>query len=68
MVGKWHLTGYKYQDAQFEVRPTTTDLTGTPGAKSRAWATERTSGPHVFRTQPIRWLDLPENRMGKDEY
>ena len=22
MVGKWHLTGYKYQDAQFEVRPT----------------------------------------------
>ena len=24
--------------------------------------------PYVFRTQPISWIDLPENRLGNGEY
>ena len=24
--------------------------------------------PYVFRTQPISWIDLPKNKLGKGEY
>ena len=33
MVGKWHLTGYKYQNAQFEVRPKIMDFNGIRAVK-----------------------------------
>ena len=68
MVGKWHLTGYKYQDAQFEVRPTDHGFDWNTGSEIKGVGNGANFWPYAFRTQPIRWLDLPENRMGKDEY
>ncbi len=68
MIGKWHLTGYKYQDAQFEVRPTDHGFDWNTGSEIKGVGNGANFWPYVFRTQPIRWLDLPENRMGKDEY
>jgi arylsulfatase A len=68
MVGKWHLTGYKYQDAQFEVRPTDHGFGWNTGSEVKGVGNGANFWPYVFRTQPIRWLDLPENRMGKNEY
>ena len=68
MVGKWHLTGYKYQNAQFEVRPTDHGFGWNTGSEVKGVGNGANFWPYVFRTQPIRWLDLPENRMGKDEY
>ena len=47
--------------------PPTTGSTGTLAAKSRAWATAPT-WPYMFRSQPIRWLDLPEQKLGRHEY
>ena len=29
---------------------------------------EPISGPMFFRNQPIRWIDIPNNRLGKEEY
>ena len=68
MVGKWHLTGYKYQDAQFEVRPKDHGFDWNIGSEIKGVGNGANFWPYVFRTQPIRWLDIPTNRMGKDEY
>jgi arylsulfatase A-like enzyme len=68
MVGKWHLTGYEYQDAQFEVRPTDHGFDWNIGSEIKGVGNGANFWPYVFRTQPIRWLDIPENRLGKNEY
>ena len=68
MVGKWHLTGYQYQGAQFEVRPTDHGFGWNTGSEIKGVGNGANFWPYVFRTQPIRWLDLPENRLGKNEY
>ena len=68
MVGKWHLTGYKYQDAQFEVRPKDHGFDWNIGSEIKGVGNGANFWPYVFRTQPIRWLDIPNNRMGKEEY
>jgi len=68
MVGKWHLTGYKYQDAQFEIRPNDHGFDWNTGSEVKGVGNGANFWPYVFRTQPIRWLDLAENRMGKNEY
>ena len=68
MVGKWHLTGYEYQDAQFEVRPTDHGFDWNLGSEIKGVGNGANFWPYVFRTQPIRWLDVPENRLGKNEY
>ncbi|MBP51615.1 MAG: hypothetical protein CMI27_00550 [Opitutae bacterium] len=68
MVGKWHLTGYKYQDAQFEVRPNDHGFDWNIGSEIKGVGNGANFWPYIFRTQPIRWLDIPNNRMGEKEY
>jgi len=68
MVGKWHLTGYQYQGAQFEVRPTDLGFGWNTGSEIKGVGNGANFWPYVFRTQPVRWLDIPNNRMGKNEY
>jgi len=68
MVGKWHLTGYKYQGAQFEIRPQDHGFEWNIGSEVKGVGNGANFWPYVFRTQPISWIDLPKNRMGKDEY
>ena len=68
MVGKWHLTGYEYQGAKFEVRPIVHGFDWNVGSEVKGVGNGANFWPYVFRTQPIRWLDLAENRLGKNEY
>ena len=68
MAGKWHLTGYKYQKAKFEVRPTAHGFDWNTGSEVKGVGNGANFWPYVFRTQPIRWLDLTENRLGDKEY
>ena len=68
MVGKWHLTGYKYQDAEFELRPKDHGFSWNIGSEVKGVGNGANFWPYVFRTQPISWIDLPKNRMGKNEY
>ena len=68
MVGKWHLTGYKYQGAQFEIRPQDHGFDWNIGSEVKGVGNGANFWPYVFRTQPISWIDLPKNRMGKEEY
>lgn len=68
MVGKWHLTGYQHHDAEFELRPTDHGFEWNIGSEVKGVGNGANFWPYVFRDQPIRWLDLPENRLGEDEY
>lgn len=68
MIGKWHLTGYRHHDAEFEIRPTDHGFAWNTGSEIKGVGNGANFWPYVFRDQGIRWLDLSENRLGEDEY
>ena len=68
MIGKWHLSGYKYHGAKNEVRPTDHGFGWNAGSEVKGVGNGANFWPYVFRTQPIRWLDLPQNKLGRREY
>ena len=68
MTGKWHLTGYKYQNAQFEIRPTDHGFDWNTGSEVKGVGNGANFWPYVFRTQPIRWIDFNKPRLGDKEY
>ncbi|MEL6104568.1 MAG: sulfatase-like hydrolase/transferase [Planctomycetota bacterium] len=68
MIGKWHLTGYRFHDAEKERRPTDHGFLWNIGSEVKGVGNGANFWPYVFRTQPIRWLDLPNNRLGDQEY
>ncbi len=68
MIGKWHLTGYKHHGAPSESRPTAHGFDTEIGAEVKGVGNGANTWPYVFRDQPIRWLDIKDNKLGKDEY
>ncbi len=68
MIGKWHLSGYKYHGAKNEVRPTDHGFAWNTGSEVKGVGNGANFWPYVFRTQSIRWLDLPQNKLGRREY
>ncbi|MBJ90972.1 MAG: sulfatase [Woeseia sp.] len=68
MIGKWHLSGYKYHGANKVVRPTDHGFDWNTGSEIKGVGNGANFFPYVFRTQPISWIDLPKNKLGKDEY
>lgn len=68
LIGKWHLTGYRYHDAEFETTPGDHGFDWDIGREVKGVGNGANFWPYVFRNQDIRWLDLPENRLGEDEY
>jgi arylsulfatase A len=68
MIGKWHLTGYRYHDAEFEVTPRDHGFAWNIGREVKGVGNGANFWPYVFRDQDIRWLDLSENRLGENEY
>lgn len=67
MIGKWHLTGYQHHEAEFETRPTDHGFDWNFGSEVKGVGNGANTWPYVFRTQPIRWLDIPKNRLGEQE-
>lgn len=67
-IGKWHLTGYKFHGAEFESRPEDHGFQWSIATEVKGVGNGANFWPYVFRAQPIRWIDIKENRMGKDEY
>jgi arylsulfatase A-like enzyme len=68
MIGKWHLTGYEYQEAEHEVKPRDHGFDWDFGREVKGVGNGANFWPYVFRTQTIRWLDIPEQRLGDNEY
>ena len=68
MIGKWHLSGYKYHGAEKVVRPTDHGFEWNSGSEIKGVGNGANFFPYVFRTQPISWIDLQKSKLGKDEY
>ena len=67
MIGKWHLTGYEFHEAEHETRPTDHGFDWNIGSEVKGVGNGANTWPYVFRTQPIRWLDIPDQRLGGQE-
>ena len=67
-IGKWHLTGYAYHGAEHEVKPADHGFAWDFGGEVKGVGNGANFWPYVFRTQPIRWIDIPDQRLGDDEY
>jgi arylsulfatase A-like enzyme len=68
MVGKWHLTGYEHHGAEHEVRPADHGFAWDIGREVKGVGNGANFWPYVFRDQPIRWIDIPRQRLGDDEF
>lgn len=68
MIGKWHLTGYRHHEAEYEVRPVDHGFTWNFASEVKGVGNGANFWPYVFRNQPIRWVDIPANRLGDGEY
>ena len=67
MIGKWHLTGYRFHEAEFETRPTDHGFDWNFGSEVKSVGNGANTWPYIFRTQPIRWIDIKKNRLGEKE-
>lgn len=68
LIGKWHLTGYKHHGASREIRPTSHGFDYEFAAEVKSVGNGANFWPYMFRRQTIRWVDIPRNRLGKNEY
>lgn len=68
MIGKWHLTGYEYHEAEHEIRPNDHGFAWNFGREVKGVGNGANFWPYVFRNQPVSWIDIPQNRLGDGEY
>lgn len=68
MIGKWHLTGYEHQGAEYEVKPRDHGFAWDFAREVKGVGNGANFWPYVFRDQTIRWIDIPNNRLGKQEF
>ena len=68
MIGKWHLSGYARHGAEHVVTPADHGFDWDFGREVKAVGNGANFWPYVFRDQPIRWVDVPDNRFGENEY
>jgi len=68
IIGKWHLTGYRYQGAKTETRPTDHGFDEELVCEIKGVGNGADFFPYVFRTQPISWLNVKQKRLPGDEY
>lgn len=69
MVGKWHLSGYERHQAEYEIKPADHGFAWDVARPLKGVANGVNFWPYVeAKPDAIRWLDLPENRLGENEY
>ena len=68
MIGKWHLSGYAFHGAEHEIKPRSHGFAWDFAREVKGVGNGANFWPYVFRKQPIRWIDIPENRLGKNEF
>ncbi|MDP6442933.1 MAG: sulfatase-like hydrolase/transferase [Pirellulaceae bacterium] len=68
MIGKWHLTGYQHHGAEHEIKPRQHGFGWDFAREVKGVGNGANFWPYVFRDQPIRWIDIPENRLGEGEF
>lgn len=67
-IGKWHLSGYAYHGAEFEIKPVDHGFAWDFGGEVKGVGNGANFWPYIFRDQPMRWIDIQDNRLGENEY
>ena len=68
MIGKWHLTGYKYHEAEHEIFPRDHGFQFDFAREIKSVGNGANFWPYVFRKQPVRWVDIQSNKFGREEF
>ncbi|KKN08091.1 hypothetical protein LCGC14_1060290 [marine sediment metagenome] len=68
IIGKWHLTGYRYHGAEIEIRPTDHGFDEELLCEVKGVGNGANFYPYRFRTQPISWLNVASRRLPEPEY
>ena len=68
MIGKWHLSGYRYHGAKRIIRPIDHGFVWNIGSEIKSVGNGANFWPYIFRTQPVKWLDFKERKLGEKEY
>jgi arylsulfatase A-like enzyme len=68
IIGKWHLTGYRYHGAATELRPTDHGFDEELVCEIKGVGNGANFFPYIFRDQPISWLNVRRQRLPGNEY
>ncbi len=68
MIGKWHLTGYRYHGAPTEIRATDHGFDEELVTEIKGVGNGGNFYPYVFRKQPVSWTNVKEQRLPGNEY
>ena len=63
MIGKWHLSGYKYHKAPLELRATDHGFDEELVTEIKGVGNGSNFFPYVFRTQPISWNSASKGKL-----
>ena len=63
MIGKWHLSGYKYHKAPLELRATDHGFDEELVTEMKGVGNGSNFFPYVFRTQPISWNSASKGKL-----
>lgn len=68
IIGKWHLTGYRYHGAKIETRPKDHGFDEELICEVKGVGNGANYYPYKFRDQPIAWLNVSEKRLPGNEF
>lgn len=68
MIGKWHLTGYLRHEAEIEITPRDHGFTWDFARELKGVSNGVNFWPYLDRKQRKRWIDIPHNELGREEF
>jgi arylsulfatase A-like enzyme len=68
MIGKWHLTGYRYHGADIEIRAKDHGFDEELVSEIKGVGNGANFYPYKFRKQPVTWLNVRDKKLPGNEY
>jgi arylsulfatase A len=68
MIGKWHLTGYRYHGADIEIRAKDHGFEEELVSEIKGVGNGANFYPYKFRRQPVTWLNVKNKKLPGNEY
>jgi len=68
IIGKWHLTGYRYHGAEIETRPKDHGFDEEIMCEVKGVGNGANFYPYKFRDQPISWLNATGKKLPGNEF
>ena len=68
IIGKWHLTGYRYHGAEIETRPKDHGFDEEIMCEVKGVGNGANFHPYKYRNQPISWLNAAGKKLAGNEF